>query len=67
MNATTRNDTIPAGKKLAITTEELAAMLSCGRKTAVEIGRDACACIQYGKRVLWNVERIKIHLDAISA
>ena len=67
MNSTTRNNTIDSMHKLAITTEELQALLSCGRKTAVDIGRDAEACIQYGKRILWNVSRIKAHLDAVSA
>ena len=67
MNATTPNNTIRTLDKLSVTTEELADLLSCGRKTAVDIGRDAGACIQYGKRILWNVSRIKVHLDAISA
>ncbi|MBQ4598389.1 MAG: hypothetical protein IJB19_00580 [Clostridia bacterium] len=67
MNATTRNNTMNITDKIAVTTEELAALLSCGRKTAIQIGRDAEACIQYGKRVLWNVSRVKTHLDAISA
>lgn len=67
MNATTRNNTMNITDKIAVTTEELAILLSCGRKTAIQIGRDAEACIQYGKRVLWNVRRVKTHLDAISA
>ena len=67
MNATMRNNTIDITNRLAITTEELQAMLSCGRSTAERIGKDAQACIQYGKRVLWNVSRIQAHLDAVSA
>ncbi len=66
MNATTRNNSIDIINKLAITTEELQALLSCGRKTAVDIGRDAGACIQYGKRILWNVSLIQIHLNSVS-
>ena len=67
MNITVKNDTFDSVRKLAVTTEELQELLSCGRKTATDIGRDAEACIQYGRRILWNVSRIQAHLDSISA
>lgn len=41
-------------------------MLSCGRVTAVQIGTNASARIQLGKRVLWNVRRVNAYLDSIS-
>jgi hypothetical protein len=41
-------------------------MLSCGRKSAVDIGNAAGARIQVGRRVLWNVGKVQKYLDAIS-
>lgn len=38
-----------------VDTNGLQAMLSSGRKTAVEIGTAAQARVQVGRRVLWNV------------
>ncbi len=53
--------------RLTVTTDELQALLGCGRKSAVDIGELAEARIQLGKRVLWNVEKVKIYLNLISA
>lgn len=41
-------------------------LLHCGRKTATEIGEAAGARIVFGRRVLWNVEKIKKYLNEIS-
>lgn len=49
-------------EKLTVDTEELKALLSCGRKTAIKIGEDSCARVQIGRRVLWSVERVKAYL-----
>ena len=49
-----------------VDTNGLQAMLSSGRKTAVEIGTAAQARVQVGCRVLWNVGKIQKYLDAIS-
>jgi len=35
--------------------------------TAVKIGEAAGAKIQIGKRVLWNIGKVKKYLDAIDA
>ena len=67
MNNTTRYDTSDLSGKLAVTTEDLQNILSCGRKSAVDIGEKAEAKIQLGRRVLWNVEKIKIYLNLISS
>jgi hypothetical protein len=67
MNSTTRYDTSDLSGKLAVTTEDLQNILSCGRKSAVDIGEKAEAKIQLGRRVLWNVEKIKIYLNLISS
>lgn len=60
-----RYQTLPFGKS-SIDTGELQAMLSCGRSTAVQIGNNANARIQIGRRVLWNVKKINQYLDSIS-
>lgn len=66
MRATNQINTIPPDRKIAITTNELQAMLSCGRYSAVQIGDAAEARIQIGKRILWNVEKIKKYVGYIS-
>ncbi len=63
MNATkTKN----VADKKTVDTVGLQAMLSSGRKTAVEIGIAAGARIQVGRRVLWNVNKVQRYLDEIS-
>ena len=54
-------------ERLTVTTEELQSLLGCGRKTTVEIAEEAGARVQWGKRVLWNVNKVKVYLDLISA
>lgn len=53
MNATKQIGTLEDRKM--VDTNGLQAMLSSGRKTAVEIGTAAQARVQVGRRVLWNV------------
>ena len=67
MNATNKTDQISNYQKITVTTDELQELLSCGRKSAVDIGELAEARVQIGKRVLWNVEKIKIYINLISA
>lgn len=61
---TVRNE--PIDNKKTVDTVGLQAMLSCGRKSAVDIGISAGVRIQIGRRVLWNVRKIQSYLDAIS-
>ncbi len=58
----TKDVKVEEHRKIAVKTEELQGLLSCGRSTAVKIGEDAKAKIQYGKIVLWNVEKIRKYL-----
>ena len=51
---------------LCVDTSGLQEITQSGRKTAVEIGIQAGARIQIGRRVLWNVEKVKRYIDAIS-
>lgn len=66
MNATTRNDELMLSEKIALDTTDLMKVLSCGRATAIEIGTQAQARIQIGKRVLWNSNKVKLYLDSIA-
>lgn len=66
MNKTMKTcNVLPFGKS-SIDTKELQEMLSCGRVTAIQIGNNANAKIQIGRRVLWNVKKINQYLDRIS-
>lgn len=67
MNGTTKFSLRNQASRLAVTTDELQSLLGCGRKSAVDIGEMAEARIQLGKRVLWNVEKVRIYLNLISA
>ncbi len=66
MQRTTKNERVQLSEKMTLDTSELMQVLSCGRETALKIGEAAEARIQVGKRILWNCNKIKIYLDAIS-
>lgn len=57
---------IPLSKKITVTTEELAILLSCGRDSAVNIGSLAQARCNVGVKNLWYVEKIKQYINDIS-
>ena len=67
MNGTTKFSLHNQTSRLTVTTDELQSLLGCGRKSAVDIGEMAEARIQLGKRVLWNIEKVRIYLNLISA
>ena len=52
--------------QLLVDTLGLQEILSSGRPAAVRIGTAAGARVQTGRRVFWNVGKIKQYLDAIS-
>lgn len=64
MRATTQFN-MDTQQKIAVTTEELQAMLSCGRYSAMQIGEAAEARIQIGKRLFWNVEKVRNYINLI--
>lgn len=66
MNRTKKNDA-HFSNMITANTETLAESLDCGRSTAVKIGEAAGAKIQIGKRVLWNVRKIRNYLDGIAS
>lgn len=67
MQTTKRIALAPDRQKITVTTEELQFLLSCGRKSAVDIGTLAEARVQIGKRVFWNVEKVKAYINLISS
>ncbi len=64
MNATSKTESM--AERRTVDTAGLQAMLSSGRKTAVEIGTAAGARIQVGRRVLWNVRKVQQYIDSAS-
>lgn len=66
MRATKKEEKINLCDKLTVDTQGLQNLLDCGRVTAVEIGSLAGARIEMGKRVLWNVNKVRQYLNAIS-
>ena len=66
MNATRQFAGVQPSEKIAVNTNGLQAMLGCGRRSAVQIGELAEARIQFGKRVFWNVEKVRAYVNAIS-
>lgn len=53
-------------EKLAVDIDGLMALLSCGAVTAKKIAECAEARIVIGRRVLYNVNKIKQYLDSIA-
>ena len=66
MRATTNKVLIPTHEKIAVNTEELASLLSCGLDSAYEIGSNAGAKICYGRRVLWSTEKVKEYVKKVA-
>lgn len=65
MNKTTPSN-VEIKVRLLVTTDELKALLGCGRASAVKIGDDANARVTVGKRVLWNCKKVENYLEKIA-
>ena len=52
--------------KILVDSTGLQDMLSTGLQSAVAIGTKAGARTQIGRRVFWNVEKVRQYLNAIS-
>lgn len=57
---------IPLCEKIAVTTEELAMLLSCGRDYAANIGSMAQARCNVGIKNLWYVDKVKQYMNDIA-
>lgn len=66
MNKRNAVETADLSNCVLIDTKELQKVTSCGRDAAIRLGTAACARVQLGKRVLWNVAKIRAYLDQIS-
>ena len=58
-----RDELIEGRDRLTVNADTLAAMLDCGRVTAVRIGNEARAKIKVGNRTLFRVPVIERYLD----
>lgn len=64
MRKTTQFSTSP--ESLTVDTPRLMELLQCGRATAVLIGNESEAKIKIGRRVLWNIDKIRSYLSEVS-
>lgn len=60
-------DSIDPKQRVLVDTKALQKLTDCGRDTAVKIGTAAGARVKIGRRVLWNVEKVREYLEGISA
>ena len=66
MRATKKDSITGLCDRLTVDTKELKVLLDCGYVTAVKIGTAAGSKITIGKRVLWNVQKLKTYLDSLT-
>ena len=58
-----RNEIIENRDRLTVNTDTLAALLDCGRATALRIGTESGAKIKIGNRTLFRVPVVERYLD----
>ena len=67
MRKTRSYEDVQISNRVAVNTDQLRVMLSCGRATAEKIGEAAGARIRIGgRRVLWNVDKVKAYLERMA-
>lgn len=67
MRKTKSYEDVQISNRVAVNTDQLRAMLSCGRATAEKIGDAAGARIRIsGRRVLWSMDKIKEYLERMA-
>lgn len=59
MNARVERELPDLNGRILVTSEELAAMLACGKGKAEQIGRDANAMRRLGRSVRWNIQLVR--------
>ena len=64
MNATKSKE--KGHTKMLVDTLGLQEMLCAGRPSAVRIGTEAGARVEVGRRVFWNVEKVRRYINTIS-
>ncbi len=61
---TTKKRPVPIENRITVNVETLAAMLDCGRGTAMKIGERAGARVNIGgSRVLFSVSKVRRYID----
>lgn len=53
-------------KPILVNTKGLQDLCQCGRPTAIKIANNAKAVVRFGKRLLFNVNKIQEYIDSIS-
>ena len=66
MRKTNSESSFKLENAITLDAENLARYLSCGRVTAAKIGNAAHARIQIGRRVLYNLQKVRDYIDGIS-
>lgn len=61
-----KTKTTEPSNKVLVNAESLAKILDCGRPTALRIGAEAGARVQFGKRVLYKVDIIEKYLNGLA-
>ena len=61
-----KTNTIETDHKITVDINGLQAMLSIGKNTADEIGKEAGAVVRIGKRKLYNVAKVQAYIDCIT-
>ena len=58
------NQNLSESNCMLIDLKGLMKMLSCGRVAAERVGKDSAAIVRVGRRKLYNVEKVRIYIDA---
>lgn len=62
----TKKYAIEYDKSLLLSTDDLQAVLACGRASAVKIGTAAGAKVTVGRRVMWYRSKVEKYVEQIA-
>lgn len=54
-------------EKLLVNTPDLMRMLSLGKPSAIRIGEEAGARVPCGRKIMWDVNRVRQYIDCMTA
>lgn len=57
---------IPYNQRILVSLKELQSLCSCGRVAAEKIGKESGATIRVGRRVLYNLEKVKEYINSVT-
>lgn len=61
-----KTNIVESDKKITVDIVGLQGMLSCGKNTALAVGKQAGAVIKIGKRTLYNVKKVEEYMNSLS-